>query len=150
VKNSEEAVYNLMHSTGAVCLIVDRTLPSFVGGLVDKSFITVDISVIPKESRLDPVDIFWDSSNPSNAGFSRNADLLREADNVALYMHTSGTTGMSHAYDLPKTESNVSTGHPKPIGWTHQFILSSCLSATHDRSTRAEVIYTPFPLFHVG
>ncbi|KAF9065016.1 hypothetical protein BDP27DRAFT_102090 [Rhodocollybia butyracea] len=133
VKNSEEAVYNLMHSTGAVCLIVDRTLPLFADGLIDESFITVDLSVAPKESRQHLEDIFWDSSNPSNAGFSRNADLLREADNPALYMHTSGTTG-----------------HPKPIAWTHQFILSSCLSVTHDRSARAEVIYTLFPLFHGG
>ncbi|KAF9065017.1 hypothetical protein BDP27DRAFT_1405045 [Rhodocollybia butyracea] len=133
VKNSEEAVYNLMHSTGAVCLIVDRTLPSFASGLVDKSFITIDISVVPKDSLLDAADIFWDSSNPSNAGFSRNADLLREADNPAIYLHTSGTTG-----------------HPKPIGWSHQFLLSACISAAHDSPTRAEVMYTPFPLCHAG
>ncbi|TBU46726.1 male sterility protein-domain-containing protein [Dichomitus squalens] len=62
------------------------------------------------------------------------AELKKEAEGGAFYLHTSG-----------------STGHPKAISWSHEFLLALCAANYRDRARcNDDVLYTCFPMFHAG
>ncbi|KAI0085563.1 male sterility protein-domain-containing protein [Irpex rosettiformis] len=51
-----------------------------------------------------------------------------------MYMHTSG-----------------STGHPKPIAWSHQFVISKVQQTKRDYvDGQGKLMYTPLPIYHGG
>ncbi|KAI1787647.1 male sterility protein-domain-containing protein [Ganoderma leucocontextum] len=61
------------------------------------------------------------------------AVLENEAKGGAFYLHTSG-----------------STGHPKAVSWSHEFLLALCAANYRDRERcNDDVLYTCFPMFHV-
>ncbi|KAI0757749.1 male sterility protein-domain-containing protein [Daedaleopsis nitida] len=60
--------------------------------------------------------------------------LQKEAAGGAIFLHTSG-----------------STGHPKAIAWSHDFILAISAANGRDRARcNDDVLYTCFPMFHAG
>ncbi|KAF8797717.1 acetyl-CoA synthetase-like protein [Phlegmacium glaucopus] len=131
-RNSSEAVRHLMLSTGAKCLLVDQALESTFVDIGHVSYATVSIT---KESTPIPL------ANGSSAWHtwlhaieSSTEERDYEAQETCIYMHTSG-----------------STGHPKAIAWSHEFMLSKAMSIAHDRASRVgSPIYTCLPLFHGG
>ncbi|KAI0039713.1 acetyl-CoA synthetase-like protein [Auriscalpium vulgare] len=71
----------------------------------------------------------WGSLAPAHSNVE---ELRREADNVLLYMHTSG-----------------STGHPKLVPWTHKFAILTSTSAARIRpNSIGSTLYTMLPLSH--
>jgi acyl-CoA synthetase (AMP-forming)/AMP-acid ligase II len=129
-RNSSGAAQHLMLTTGAKCLLIDQALQSTFVDVGHESYATVSIT---KERTLGSANgsTAWDTwlHNIESSIEERG----REAQATCIYMHTSG-----------------STGHPKAIAWSHEFILSKAMAMAHDRASGVSgAIYTCLPLFHV-
>ncbi|KAI0752413.1 male sterility protein-domain-containing protein [Daedaleopsis nitida] len=78
--------------------------------------------------------------------------LQKEAAEGAIFLHTSGSTGASVGTHRVSDESTHSTsGHPKAIAWSHDFISAITAANGRDRARcNDDVLYTCFPMFHAG
>ncbi|KAJ7766309.1 acetyl-CoA synthetase-like protein [Mycena maculata] len=109
-------------------LIVDSDLLSFAENLNEPSFLIIKTSdqVVREESTEDVGDLWADyqTADPQT--------MSVEARGAFALMQTSG-----------------STGHPKIIPYTHQWILTTCATFRRERSSSIGcTLYTPMPLFH--
>ncbi|KAJ7092499.1 acetyl-CoA synthetase-like protein [Mycena belliarum] len=105
-RNSASGTIHLMQSAQSTCLIVDSELFSFANNLKGPSFLIVKVEDSPRRDDADLLD-----PSPNLWADYKTADtdtLAMEARTGLLaFLHTSG-----------------STGHPKIVPWTHQWILN--------------------------
>ncbi|KAI0687623.1 hypothetical protein BC835DRAFT_1419815 [Cytidiella melzeri] len=136
-QNSSEAVLHLLTSTNATYLLLDNTLEARYKDLPTE---TLKLTVLPA---FDLANLHEDHPEKIAAllryvdSFKRgeSADALRkESQNTCMYMHTSG-----------------STGHPKAIAWSHQFVNNKTKQAGEEYPhEKGRLVYTPLPIYHGG
>ncbi|KAI0087636.1 hypothetical protein BDY19DRAFT_994946 [Irpex rosettiformis] len=139
IQNSTEAVAHLLKATNASCLLLDNALeeryhnlPTDSARRVLFSSSTASAMSTPQESPgqieelLHNVELLYGGWNAE--------ELRQEADRTCMFVHTSG-----------------STGHPKPITWTHSFMVGLFKQARGDyMGGRGRVMYTPLPIYHAA
>ncbi|KAI0687615.1 hypothetical protein BC835DRAFT_1419809 [Cytidiella melzeri] len=136
-QNSSEAVLHLLKSTHATCLLLDEALEPRYRDLPTRfskfSILpTFDLAQVQEEN---PTQIEALLRRVESIKRGEHADALRkEARNICMYMHTSGTTG-----------------HPKAIAWSHHWVKSKVTQAAADYpGGKGRVFYTPLPIYHGG
>ncbi|PIL30035.1 transporter [Ganoderma sinense ZZ0214-1] len=135
-RNSPNAISHLVQTTHCAAVLVDATISHLHGEVLRELVATgvaptiITRAPIPSETARDGADralAFLAESRSHSA-----AVLEREAKEGALYLHTSGTTG-----------------HPKAIAWSHEFLLGLCAANYRDRARcEDDLLYTCFPMFH--
>jgi acyl-coenzyme A synthetase/AMP-(fatty) acid ligase len=97
VKNSPDAIKHLMHSTGSAYLLVDDTLKHLRDEISQRpgpsAFKTLVISPQPLAHNVSEDGLVWISRFLGSARWS-DEQLRAESLLPAVYMHTSGSTGM--------------------------------------------------------
>ncbi|KAI0321919.1 hypothetical protein OF83DRAFT_1080638 [Amylostereum chailletii] len=139
VRNSPDAIRHLMRTTGSDVVLVDKALSHLHSDLLvhdpNSGFTPLVITREPmsSDSTRDGLERATEFLQESEASYSRE-DLRNEAQGPCIYLHTSG-----------------STGHPKAIAWSHEFLLAISASSGRDRALcKDDILYTCFPLFHAG
>ncbi|KAM5536364.1 hypothetical protein V8D89_009962 [Ganoderma adspersum] len=137
-RNSPDATIHLMQTTRCALILVGATISHLHAEIIREPVATAT-GVTPTIITRPPV-----SSATTRDGVGRalsflaeskslsTAALSKEAKSGAFYLHTSGTTG-----------------HPKAIAWSHEFLLALCAANYRDRARcEDDVLYTCFPMFH--
>ncbi|KAJ7485751.1 hypothetical protein FB451DRAFT_1230943 [Mycena latifolia] len=129
-RNSPSGTIHLMKSAQSTRLIVDSDLLSFAENLNEPSFHivkTVD-EVTPQDGTTDDSRDLW-ADYPTG---SPETLAVEARTGIFAFKHTSG-----------------STGHPKLIPETHQFLLNICSAIRRQRPQSMHcTYYTVMPLFH--
>lgn len=129
-RNSKEAVWHLMSAVSSVSLFTDDV--AALTGYPDAPFACYPVPGTTTSFGKSTVGCHRLTLPISNDGdYNR---LQQEMSYPCMYIHTSG-----------------STGHPKPISWTHRFLIGKMAVLYRDRLSRQGVtVYTPLPICHGG
>ncbi|KAJ7456929.1 acetyl-CoA synthetase-like protein [Mycena latifolia] len=119
-----------MESAQSKCLIVDSDLLPFAKNINESCFhiVKIDDEISPTNADVDDSPDLWADYETAD----QDAMAAEARTGILAFLHTSG-----------------STGHPKIIPWTHQWILTVCSAMRRHRpQSLGCTYYTIMPLFH--